>query len=723
MLNDRYRLVDKIDEGGMGEVWRGTQVALGREVAIKVIRPEQGGDVSELRERFQREAELAARVEHRNVINIIDFGTTDGGSQFLVMPFLRGESLEARLRRQPTSTLEEILRWTRGVLGGLGAIHDQGIVHRDLKPANIFLAHDSDGVVPKLLDFGISRAQASGQDATALTRRGVAIGTPQYMAPEQFESASDVDPQADIFSLGVVLYEAISGKLPFEGETAFAIHRAIFEDRGVPLSTLRPELPGGLTKLVDRALSRAPEARFESARQMRNALDSVVISGVIVGVSAQALAGPGTPMNRDLGTAPTALAATETEDESPSASPSTPQVAEVDARQEPAPTSRGGALFFGALTLAVFIGAASFLYDPPAQAPVAMPEVEPLEASIEATPPAAPQGSRLGSSPDLSRLAMRWARLDPAARPEVRFVPEGNEWAVIASPSSDAELVAQLATLGDTTPEPVPWDETAGLAPSFVRATVRLNVHTGPSIESDTLRVIAHDTQVIALEGEYQGRTSAVAGTEEDALTYFVVSRNDAGWARSRYLEAHRGCMPLPGPMVRAATGGTASIRRDMTVSRTLVFARGTRHDVFLLAARDVGATKSYVGVFEASGACRVRGVLSFFELEGVLDEYFLTETAPTGGETLLALSTHPEERPPGDGVLDWELHRMASEEPLWSDRVPTSSFLSRGGAVAGTRDRALRNRPRYVLSVRQGPGDRHLFEWLEGELVEAPAP
>ena len=219
-IASRYRLIERIGEGGMGEVWRAEQVKLGRAVAVKLIR--RAGEQAGARERFAREAELAAKIDHRNVAGIIEYGETDEGNQYLVMPLLRGETLASRLRRAPAPSLGEVLAWVRGVLGGLAAIHDEGIVHRDLKPGNVFLAEDADGVVPKLLDFGISRAPRSAETGS-LTQVGAAVGTPEYMAPEQFESARDVDHRADLYGAGALLYEALTGRPPMEGPDAFAI--------------------------------------------------------------------------------------------------------------------------------------------------------------------------------------------------------------------------------------------------------------------------------------------------------------------------------------------------------------------------------------------------------------------------------------------------------------------------------------------------------------------
>jgi serine/threonine-protein kinase len=267
----RYRLVERIGEGGMGIVWRAEQIALGRAVAIKVIHHDNA--TPEMRQRFQREAELAARMRHRHVIDIVEYGHTDDGDQYLVMPMLEGETLATRLARQPKPSVDDVLGGMRAILSGLAAIRDRGIVHRDLKPGNVFLAMDADGVLLKLLDFGISRT-AGPRARNSLTQLGTAIGRAVHGA-RAIESARDVDHRADLYSAGVILYEALCGNPPFEGADPFAIYRAVLSSEPMRVAQRRPDLPVELSELVHRALARDPERRFSDAREMRDALDAI----------------------------------------------------------------------------------------------------------------------------------------------------------------------------------------------------------------------------------------------------------------------------------------------------------------------------------------------------------------------------------------------------------------------------------------------------------------
>ncbi|MCZ7686655.1 MAG: protein kinase [Sandaracinaceae bacterium] len=439
----RYRLIERLGAGGMGEVWRAEQTALGREVALKLVQEGAAQALGDARARFRREAELAAEVEHRNVVGIIDFGTTDEGTQYLVMPLLKGEPLESRLARRPPSILE-LLEWTRGVLGGLAAIHDKGIVHRDLKPANVFLAEDADGVVPKLLDFGISRRSEAG--AAGLTALGTAIGTPRYMAPEQFESARDVDARADLWSAGAMLYEALAGRAPYESADPFAIFRAMLEDDPPPLASLRPELPAALAEIVHRALAREPGQRFESARAMREAVDGLLASGALgedgarlvarASASGAALAptvagASGAPVARTVAMsgATQAMAPPARSGSTQAMAPPT-QVVSAPLEAAPKPAARGPALAaLGAALLAAAGGGGYLLWsaDDPSEAPIASVAEPPSDSGrpaidAGAEPPAVqqppqPSGWVVSGAPtDLSILAQTWASLPEPLR-------------------------------------------------------------------------------------------------------------------------------------------------------------------------------------------------------------------------------------------------------------------------------------------------------------------
>ncbi|MCB9598657.1 MAG: serine/threonine protein kinase, partial [Sandaracinaceae bacterium] len=182
VIADKYRLDEHIGQGGMATVWRATHLSLGSSVAVKLL-DVSGAKAARLRERFEREAKLAANIKHRNIVDILDFGLHDENHPYMVMELLAGESLGDRLAGETAITDAELFDIAAQVLSGLAAAHDAGIVHRDVKPDNVFLVRDADGVYPKLLDFGISRNVTPGKNDTRVTSTGVLVGTPLYMSP------------------------------------------------------------------------------------------------------------------------------------------------------------------------------------------------------------------------------------------------------------------------------------------------------------------------------------------------------------------------------------------------------------------------------------------------------------------------------------------------------------------------------------------------------------
>lgn len=269
-LADRYELVKLLGEGGMGEVWKARHVRLDSFVAVKFVRPE--AQDRNFRDRFEREAQLAASVKHRNVVTIMDYGETPEGIAYMVMDYLDGEPLTNYVRGAfPTVEVVHIIAMA---LRGLVAVHTAGIVHRDLKPDNIFLVRDASGVYPKLLDFGISRQtdHSQGKRSAVTTQQGVLLGTPAYMSPEQARGLSDIDRRTDIYSMGVLLYEALAGQLPFDAEHVGDLMVAIISRAPRPLHELCPTLPRALCDVVMKAISRDRDARYQTADAMRVAL-------------------------------------------------------------------------------------------------------------------------------------------------------------------------------------------------------------------------------------------------------------------------------------------------------------------------------------------------------------------------------------------------------------------------------------------------------------------
>jgi serine/threonine protein kinase len=271
-----YRVLQVLGQGGMGVVYRGEDPQLQRHVALKVMRPLVAASPAS-RQRFLREARAAAALHHDHVVPIYHVGE-ERGVPFLVMPLLRGESLEQRLERQGKLPAAEVMRVGREAAEGLAAAHERGLVHRDIKPANLWLeAGDGapEGPFPggrvKVLDFGLARAASS---TARVTQEGVVVGTPAYMAPEQAHDQA-VDGRADLFSLGAVLYHLLTGRPPFGGENTLAVLRAVAEDQPPPPRELDPAVPAALSDLVMRLLAKRPDDRPGSAREVVKALRAI----------------------------------------------------------------------------------------------------------------------------------------------------------------------------------------------------------------------------------------------------------------------------------------------------------------------------------------------------------------------------------------------------------------------------------------------------------------
>jgi hypothetical protein len=274
VLDGRFRIERVLGRGGMGIVFESTNLRTQARVALKWMLPYGDDRDAEMAVRFRREAYAAASIRHRHVVEVYDVAGPDT-SLFLVMELLKGESLRTRIQARPLS-LPEAVHVMRGALSGVAAAHKAGIVHRDLKPDNIFLCRpEAEGPeVPKVLDFGVAALRRSVDSSAGLTRSGAIVGTPMYMAPEQFKGAH-VDERTDIYSLGVVFYEMLSGHLPFAASTGPAIAILQATTKPTPLWAYRPELPRAVHELVARALERSPDARFQSAEQFLAALDAL----------------------------------------------------------------------------------------------------------------------------------------------------------------------------------------------------------------------------------------------------------------------------------------------------------------------------------------------------------------------------------------------------------------------------------------------------------------
>jgi Tol biopolymer transport system component len=262
-LGDRYRLGRELGRGGMSVVFLAEDLKHGRNVAIKVLRSELALTMST--DRFLREIHIAAQLSHPNILQLIDSGEADG-SPYFVMPYVPGESLRDRLDREKQLSIDDAIQIARGVADALSYAHEHGVIHRDIKPGNILLSSGH----ALVSDFGIARAISQG-GGDKLTETGIAVGTPAYMSPEQAIATSEVDHRTDIYGLGCVLYEMLTGSTPYSGSTMAVMARKAVEP--VPsLRVVRETIPPVVEKVVMKALSRVPADRFATARQFSDAL-------------------------------------------------------------------------------------------------------------------------------------------------------------------------------------------------------------------------------------------------------------------------------------------------------------------------------------------------------------------------------------------------------------------------------------------------------------------
>jgi hypothetical protein len=262
----RYQILERVGRGGMGVLYRGIDPVLDREVAIKVMLVDFTEDTEQMRPRFYREAQAAARLQHSNIVTVFEFAE-DNNTPYIVMEFLRGEPLSTRMASPIPLTLDDKLNVVAQLCGALHYAHEQGVVHRDIKPANIFLL--ADGTV-KLLDFGVAKLTTS-----TLTRQGDVLGSASYMSPEQVGGSESVDGRSDIFSVGVMLYELLAGRKPFQADNPTATIMKILRDDPPPLAQAVPGLPPQLLATVSRMLAKEPAGRFSTAGELARELQRI----------------------------------------------------------------------------------------------------------------------------------------------------------------------------------------------------------------------------------------------------------------------------------------------------------------------------------------------------------------------------------------------------------------------------------------------------------------
>jgi serine/threonine-protein kinase len=473
ILSGKYRLEAEIGRGGMGSVWRATRLDLGASVAIKVMHGQAAGNPVGV-ERFAREAKAAAGLRSPHVVRIIDFGIDEATrTPFMAMEMLEGESLAQRLESVGRLTPRHLARVITEVARALSEAHAAGIVHRDLKPANIFLVENHDDELVKLLDFGV--AKALGGVATAT---GHVLGTPYYMSPEQVNSLKDIDHRADLWSLGVIASECLTGRKPFSADTLSELAMKISLGRAeVPSSVAA--VPAGFDAWFARAINVDPAARFQSATELAQELSELTLrDGVEAKPQSPRLAFASTQPLESMAGAPSAPAAHAP---APARTPEALQRAGSTTARGSAlstntrPRARRWSLPFGAAAAVLVVIVAGEYLRSSSRTPAAT--VEQTRAALETTA-ALP-------SPEATGAAAPAAAAAPA-----EAAPAATTAAPVAAPPPSKAPVAEAPAVPTSNPQPVSANPSTGAPvataapqgqpPSKVRAAARATTASGP---------------------------------------------------------------------------------------------------------------------------------------------------------------------------------------------------------------------------------------------------
>ena len=472
-LAGKYRIDERLNQGGMGTVYRGTHVLMEKTVAIKVLRPALAAD-EKIVARFSREARAASRISHPNALSVTDFGEDENGNVFLVMEFLSGKTLKQVIRDGGPLPLTRVVDITRQVGDALNAAHAQGVIHRDLKSDNIMLVDTMSGDHAKVLDFGIAKInEPEGGTDTGLTAPNLVIGTPQYMSPEQCAQNAEIDARSDIYSLGVILYEMLVGHVPFSGESPTIVMMKHLQDPVPSVLEEREDLPASVGRVVARAMAKVPGNRYQSVAELVE--DLTIASGMtIFGVAPAGATNASVPVRSDDSDEVTVMRRREEPIATPRRAPVTVPVQTVQPAPAPSSFNPLTVLIPAAVALiVVFAAIYTFTRNSPASSPntneqaptlAADPNSQPVQPTQPATGKAEeglPAGGSIKPAANVNASPNANAAVSPEAIEDISPAANANE---NANANTNSNSNRKAPALPEPTRSVVP--ETAPPAPA-----------------------------------------------------------------------------------------------------------------------------------------------------------------------------------------------------------------------------------------------------------------